>query len=105
MTEPSYLLNGIPLYLRRAIAAEAADRDLSLADTIREALCGHYGLDCPPKGRGYNPTRDMGSPQLLVRASHELFAAIKADAEARDETMRTVILKTLEDHFDLEVSA
>ena len=106
VSEPSYLLNGIPTALRRALSQRAAADDTSLADTIRAALCFHYGLDCPPSGRGYNPTRDDGREQMVLRVSEQLFACIKADAERIGETMRAVILNILhQDLLPLEVSA
>lgn len=99
MADPSYLLNGIPTALRRALSARAAEDDLSLADTIRSVLCAHYGLDCPPRGRGYDAARDLGTEQMLVRVSEELFQAIKIEAQEWDETMRAVILRVLETHL------
>jgi hypothetical protein len=106
VSEPSYLLNGIPTALRRALSQRAAADDTSLADTIRAALCFHYGLNCPPRGRGYNPTRDDGSEQMVLRISEQLLVCIKADSETSGETMRTLILNILhEDLLPLEVSA
>jgi hypothetical protein len=106
VSEPSYLLNAIPTALRSALSQRAAADDASLADTMRAALCFHYSLDCPPRGRGYNPTRDEASEQMVLRVSDELFQCIKRDAERSGETMRQVILDILsEDLLPLEVSA
>jgi hypothetical protein len=105
VSDPSYLLNGIPAQLRQALAEEAQARDLSLADTMRSILCSHYALDCPPRGSGYNRRRDEGSQQMLLRVSPDLFAAIKEEAAEADLTMRQIILNVLEANLTEGASA
>jgi hypothetical protein len=96
---PSYLLQRIPTELRAAISDDAREHDLSVADTIRSVLCAHYGLDCPPRGTGYNDrgTKDAGAERLVLRVQPELFDAIKADTS--EQNMRATILKILEAHY------
>lgn len=95
---PSYLLTDIPDVLRTALSAAAADQDSSIQDVILRALYEHYGLEFPKRrGRRYVSWMDRGSSRLVIRATPELFDAIKE--AAADKTMRQVILDVLADEY------
>lgn len=98
-TWPTYLLNGIPDELREQISAEAEERNLSLADTIRAALCAHYGLDCPPVNtKGYRGEDDKGATRMFLRLQPELFEAIVGEVR----TQRQIVLDILTEHYGKE---
>ena len=104
---PAYVLHrkgGIPEPLRAAISADAAEQNLSLADTIRGILCAHYALDCPPRGSGYDSDRDGGAQMMVLRLQPALFKALNRDAKKRKQSLRSLILTALEAHY-LEVPA
>lgn len=77
---------------------------MSLADTIRVALCSHYQLECPPIGRGYEEARDEGATRMVLRVEPMLFEKIKNDAGQQGQTMKAVILDVLERRFGEETS-
>jgi hypothetical protein len=102
---PAYVLHrkgGIPGKLRKKISRDARKQNLSVADTIRRILCAHYGLNCPPRGLGYDRDRDEGNPMVLVRMQPELFSMLKLDAKESERSLREIIIETLEDHYKEE---
>ena len=101
---PAYVLDGISPQVRKGISDAAAEANMSLADTIRVALCLEFKLDCPPVGRGYKSTRDGGATRMVLRVDQHLFDAIKEDSHKRGITMKAVILDVLEGRFGKELA-
>jgi len=97
---PSYLLKNIPPELRAEIEREAGVDTLS--DTIRAILCAHYSLDCDPVQTRNRFARINGTDTMILRLQPELFAEIRRDATAREESTRTVIIEALEAHYVTE---
>lgn len=97
---PSYLITQMSLELRRELSAQAADKNVSLADVVRVTLGEHYGLERRPISPSYIESRDSGSSRTMVlRLDEELFEAIRGDAWRSKRTMRQVILDVLTDRF------
>lgn len=101
---PAYVLGDIPPVVRKGISDAAAKANMSLADTIRAALCAHYQLDCPPIGRGYEGARDGGATRMVLRVEPVLFEKIKQAARKGDTSMRVVILNVLGQKFGKELA-
>lgn len=99
-TWPSYLLKGIPQEIRTALILEAVDRDLSVNDVIRDALCKRYGLDCDPESTMHVAGRYLGGDVLLLRLQPELYKEIKKETRNRYGAVRTLILDTLTEHLE-----
>lgn len=99
LTWPAYLLTNIPIPIRLSLSAQAEQDDVSVADTIRNILCTHYELDCPPvSAGGYRTSRDKHHTNLLLRVQPDLFRAIKRDAKRQRRTMRHIIMTILAEH-------
>lgn len=99
---PAYVLDNIPPAVRAGISDAASEANLSLADTIRAALCARFQLECPPIGKGYERARDGGATRMVLRVDQELFDAIKEEAYESSRSMRAVILDVLEGQFGEE---
>ena len=102
-TWPQYVLHrqgGIPEQLRKKISRDAKKRKVSLAGTIRQILCSHFDLECPPERAAYDRVRDEGARSFVLRSPPDLFQAIKEEAETSGRTMRAVIIETLEAHYE-----
>lgn len=98
MPGPSYLLTDIPDELRQAITEESLLSDRAIASLVRQALTEHFGIQAP---RRY---RTLGK-RMVIRADPELFAAIKGEAESKDQTMKQVILDILADRFEVALGS
>jgi predicted HicB family RNase H-like nuclease len=100
-TWPSYLLKRIPPHLRSAISADACERDVSVQDIVRGHLCKRLSLHCPPESSRYDSDRDSRtSEQLLLRLQPKLHRAIVRTSAEAGQTMREIILETLEAHYE-----
>lgn len=96
---PTYLLTEIPADLRAAISADSANRELAVADVVREILCKRFRLHCPPDPSTYVPGRDTGAKTLLLRLPPKLTRWLSREANARRKAKRALILEILEAHY------
>ena len=100
-TWPTYLLRDIPDHLRAQIEEDADLDGRAMIEIIRDILCGHYDLDCPPVD-SRPPAPEEGTTTMVLRLQPELWEAIKADA-GRDEmtygATKRVVLGILENHY------
>lgn len=92
----AYLITNVPEELRAALSGAARARNCSLADYMRSVLGARYGLSERRTGRRYQERLDHGARQIQLRASPELFAAIKSEASVSGTTMRSIMLDALE---------
>lgn len=96
---PSYLLTDIPDDLRAALSIVAAESNMSIQGIVLRSLYDHFSLDLPPKeDRRYVAWTDHGADRMVIRATPELFNAIKEEA-GDSMTMRQVILNVLTDGY------
>jgi len=100
---PTYLLRDIPDEIRAAIEADAETEERSMAEIIREILCGHYELNCDPV-EAFGPAPKLpGTNTMVLRVQPEVFSAVKADAarmESQYGAMRKVIFSILKAHYN-----
>ena len=97
MTWNYFLLRNVDPELRRRLSAEAKTENRSLADLIRAIMCDHFELECEPS-RAESKLKH-GASTLVVGLQPELHRAIKTESEESGETMRSIILDTLESHY------
>lgn len=95
----TYLLKRVPEGLKADIAYEAASSSTSHANVVRDILCTHYGLDCPPHRAYLQPDWKPEANTIFMRLQPELFGAIKAEAASRNAHQRDVILDVLKAHY------
>src|SRR5512145_2816786 len=94
-----YLLKGVRPELRDSLSATARDRDLSVADVMRELLCQHYQLDCPPISRAYPGTLKPGTSTMILRLQPELWRAIQNHQKISERPYRELIIEALEKRY------
>jgi len=92
---PSYLLKDIPESERRSLSTAAAAQNISVSDVIRRLLCARYKLDCPPESYRYDPGRDGGNPDILLRLQPKLKAKIELEAGRTRRSKRDIMLETI----------
>lgn len=95
---PTYLLKQIPPQERRLLSAEAAAQNVSVNDIIRFILCARYNLNCPRESYRYDPDRDQGATNLLLRLQPKLAKALDREA-AGGESKRAIILDAITTHY------
>jgi hypothetical protein len=98
---PAYLLNNIPPTTTQGLIQEAVDRDLSVNDVIRQALCKRYGLDCEPESMTHVAGLYKGG-SILIRLQPELYKAIKKETRNQYGAVRALILDTLADYLEAQ---
>lgn len=99
----AYKLNGIPLGLRTALYRQSREEDTSYANLIGAKLAASYGLDFEASDRGHanGPPEDT----LLLRLPSTVWEAVKASADERGLSFRSVILEAIAESFGLEPPA
>lgn len=97
---PAYLLRGIPADTRALLSEQAEADDVSLADVVRQALCHHYRIDCPPVSHSYQADLDSGSDVLIVRIQPEVWKKMKRETRGRYGEFRKLILQSLDDYLE-----
>jgi hypothetical protein len=97
---PQYLLVNVPEDIRQAISAERERDRLAVSDIVRSALCDRYRLHCPPEPYRYELGRDMGARNMLLRLPPKLWKALDREAKQPGKTKRSIILETLEAHYE-----
>ena len=72
-----------------------------MSDRMRDVLCSHFGLECPPVSGGRHRRKHPPSREdtFLIRADDELFQKIKRAAYEGGMTMKDVIMDALEAHY------
>ena len=97
---PAYLLKRVPENLRSELSSEARERNVSLQDVIRQALCDRYRLNCPQASFRYEPDRDSGgSATIHLRLQKKLKRALDAEAAQSGLSLRTIIVDALEARY------
>ena len=100
MTGPTFLLRNISESLREHLEADAKELDRPLQEVVRSILCAHYSLDCGPKQGKQRDEQWTGAQTILLKdLPTELFAAIKKDAKETGESMRSLLIQALENHY------
>ena len=97
---PTYLLWNVPENIRQAIADEANERELSLADTVRSIFCARYDLECERGPTPREPAVPSRNAHWTFRAQPEVLQAIRAEALEREISVRQVMLLTLAEHYE-----
>lgn len=95
-TWPAYHLTDIPPEIRSFLSEQAQERDLSVSDVIRGALCRRFRLTCPPVSRGYDSKDTGGTANLLLRLQPKLRYRLLSVSEQQGKTVRDIIIETLE---------
>lgn len=95
----TYLLKRVPEGLKADIAYEAAAHATSHANVVRDILCAHYGMDCPPRRAYLEPPWKPERDTIFMRLQPPLFQAIKEEAASRNTPQRDVILSILKAHY------
>lgn len=96
----TYLLKRVPEGLKADIAYEAAARATSHANVVREILCAHFDLDCPPRRAYLQPPFEPDKDTIFLRLQPELFSEIKRESASRNAPQRDVILDILKRHYN-----
>ncbi len=95
------MITRIPDPVRSELSREAEARNVSVQDVIRSVLCDRYRLNCPQASYGYEPARDTGvSDTIHLRMQKKLKHALERDAAKTNRPLRTVIIDTLEAHYE-----
>lgn len=92
----SFLIRRIDRATFEKIWAEAKEQDRSIAAVMREILCAHYSLDCPPDEK--TSRVEFGSRTQRLRMHRVLWQAIKDDSEETDTPMSVLVREALEQH-------
>ena len=79
------------------IRADADAQDRSLSDIMREILCAHYELDCPPSGK--TSRLEHGARTQLLKMHPDLFQALKKDSQETQIPMQRLVHEALEAHY------
>jgi len=98
-----FLVRDLDPYLFKQIRAEADSQDRSLADIMREILCAHYELDCPPSGK--TSRLEFGARTQLLKMHPALFDALKRDSRETGESMQSIVHEALRAHYPQEAVA
>lgn len=73
------------------------ERNLSVSDTIRQALCAHYRLRCrSPQGSVY---RAQAGERIVLRLPPKLWLRMKRDARQYGE-FKALVVGVLERHYE-----
>ena len=98
-----FLVRNLEPRVLQAIIEDTQDPPRSLSDVMRQVLCDHYSLDCPPTGAG---TRlEFGARTQLLKMHPELWRAIKADSEETGQSMQALVHEALSAHYQEEAAA
>jgi hypothetical protein len=93
---PSYLFAGIPDDLSQRISQEAFERNMSLNEVVRQAVCAHYGARCTEMASGYrDPSRDT----LYLRFPPHVWKRMNADTAGVYGGKKKLIISILEKHY------
>ena len=96
---PSYLLKAIPPDDRKRLSEDAAAQNISVTDIIRRLLCDRYKLHCPPESYGYQPGRDGGGSNILLRLQPNLALRLDKEAAQTGSSKRGIILEAIASHY------
>lgn len=99
-----YILNGIPPDIRKAILERAQEQDVSVASVVAATLCARYSIPFTPSGRHLRPEY-QSTPQINLRLPALTVKAVRAEADQRHLTMRSVMLVGLAEAFGLPAPA
>ncbi len=98
----TYILN-LPPHLRNLLVDDAHSTARSMNEVIKQALCFHYGMDCPEISRGRRKFDASATVGLIpVRVSEELFDRVRKEAAWTARSMRQVIVDVLESSYELK---
>lgn len=95
-----YLLNDVPAPHMRHIAKRARSRNTSLTNVAGQLLAERYSLVFEESTRR-NKNGATGDT-LALRLPVEVMEAVRAEADERSVTIRTVMLDALSDSFGLK---
>ena len=98
-----YLLNGIPPAHQRRLHKRAVKQNTSVANVIGQILADRYGIDFQPSGRPLiAPTVAAASGRFSLRLPQEVVDAVRAEADVRAVTMRSVMIDALSEALKLK---
>ena len=95
-----YLLNGVPGPHMRRLSARAKRENTSIANVVSTILSERCAIPFEPSPRPFLVAGE--SEQLSLRLPLAVLDCIRAEAEKRGVTMRTVILDGLSDSLKLK---
>jgi hypothetical protein len=98
-----FLVRDLDPRLLSKIRADADAQDRSLSDIMREILCAHYELDCPPSGK--TSRLEYGARTQLLKMHPDLFQALKQDSQETQIPMQRLVHEALESHYEEEAVA
>jgi len=98
-----FLVRDLDPRLLSKIRADADAQDRSLSDIMREILCAHYELDCPPSGK--TSRLEHGARTQLLKMHPALFEALKRDSQETQIPMQRLVHEALEAHYTEEAAA
>jgi hypothetical protein len=93
-----FLVRDLDPYLLKQIRSEADAQDRSLSDIMREILCAHYSLDCPPSGK--TSRLEFGARTQLLKMHPALFEALKRDSQETGTPMQRLVHEALSAHYE-----
>lgn len=82
-----------------AIAQEANELNLSLADTMRSIFCARYDLECELGPAPRKPAVPSRNDHWTFRAQPEVLAAIRDEAAKSSLSVRQLMLTVLHEHY------
>lgn len=94
----SFLVRNLEPEILAALTEDATEEPArSLSDVMRQVLCDHYELDCPPTGAG---TRlEFGARTQLLKMHPDLWQAVKTDSEETGQSMQALVHEALSAHY------
>jgi hypothetical protein len=96
-----YLLNGVPAPLMRRLTKKAIKQNTSLTNVAGSILAEAYGVEFEESTRS-KPASNVEATVISLRLPVEVLNAIRAGANERSITIRSVILEILSLSFGLK---
>ena len=98
-----FLVRDLDPRLLSKIRADADAQDRSLSDIMREILCAHYELDCPPSGK--TSRLEHGARTQILRMHPDLKLALELDSDVTGVSQQRLVHEALEAHYTEEAAA
>lgn len=99
MARVEIVVQDVPVDLRAALVADAAERNISINEAAVAILASAYGIPREPSTRPHRG--ESGSTQLLLTVPDGLRSSIRLHAARTGATMRGVVIKALSDHYEI----
>lgn len=97
----AYILNGVPAPLMRRLTRMAERQNTSLTNVAGSAIAEFFSVEFEPSTRSKQAS-NVEATTISLRLPAVVMAAIRAAADIRSVTIRTIILEILSSSFGLK---